>query len=420
MKTKLFLITFVLLSSMIIGCSSQNNPATPSQDVLSGQPLVGVSERFPDGSPASGMGALGIFNLSVNADEISAELTPIRQNSLTDVLEVVDITNFLRMAPCSDCAIIDSIFLDIDNNLVVSIGIKHPFPAGDPLKPISGKNRGDLHVFNVEGTIVSNVTGTSFPGLGKSVAGFTLVNADGYSPYLDTVLDDIYPTEATVHPYILHFDDYTAGNFDASNPMGFESVTDPPPSGNLVMAMGCDYDFQDYVLDVDGSFDFIYAVGCTYAVSSANKAQRFSPEYRSTMNRSSLLRNAEISASRGSSFSNSKANPERTVVRSQTNFFIPLTGGNIPSGSDGGGFILVMTTLSGSTKTIFVFCGRIKSPVVVLSNINASVLRTYLYNRGAGRVTINNPVELAGGVMIYVNTIDVVVSFRYEKGSTIG
>jgi len=62
--------------------------------------------------------------------------------------------------------------------------------------------------------------------------------------------------------------------------MGFDSVTDPPPSGNLVMAMGCDYDYQDYAFNIDGTFDFIYAVGCTYAVSSSKQSERFSPEYR--------------------------------------------------------------------------------------------------------------------------------------------
>ncbi len=279
-KSSLFCTVIFML--LLFGCSSGNAPVTPDNEAMDSNYSmpVGVSTLFPDGSPASGMGALGVFNLSVNADEISAELTPIRQNSLTDVLEVVDITNFLQMAPCSDCAKIGSISIDIDGNLVVSIGIKHPFEAGDSLKPISGKNRGDLHVFNIEGTIVSNLTGTSFPGLGSTTAGFALVNADGLTPYLDTILDDIYPTDATVHPYILHFDDYTAGNFDASNPMGFDSVTDPPPSGNLVMAMGCDYDYQDYVFSIDGTFDFIYAVGCTYAVSSASKTERFSPEYR--------------------------------------------------------------------------------------------------------------------------------------------
>lgn len=274
----LLIVLLVLLTS----CSSspKTNIITPSGEYNTDQPQVGVSDRFPDGSPASGIGSLGIFSLSLNADEITAELTSLRESSLVDVLEVVDITNFLRIAPCFDCAKIESVEIDIDGNLVVSIGIKHPFPAGDILKPVSGRNRGDLHVFNVEGTIVSNLAGTSFPGLGQTIANYNLVNADGLTPYLDSVLEDIYLTDASVHPYILHFDDYTAGNFDVSNPMGFASVTDPPPSGNLVMAMGCDYDYQDYVFNIDGSFDYIYAVGCTYAVSSANKAQRFTPEYR--------------------------------------------------------------------------------------------------------------------------------------------
>ena len=240
---------------------------------------VSVTDGFPDGSPAGGMGMLGVFNLSIDPANVSADLIPVRQTALTDVLEVVDITNFLQMAPCTDCAKIKSVALDSDNNIVVSIGIKHPFGVGNPLKPITGRNRADLHVFNVEGTIVSNLDCTTFDS-GAKAANFTLVNANGYSGYLDKSLDEIFPTEATIHPYVLHFDDYSKGNFDPANPMGFESVTDPPPSGNLVMAMGSDYDYKDYVLDIHESLDFIFAVGCTYAVSAASSTQRFSPEYR--------------------------------------------------------------------------------------------------------------------------------------------
>jgi len=168
MNTKLIFITLVLLSSIIIGCSGDNGlitPSGPDTDISAASNLpVGVIDRFSDNSPLTGYGAMGLFNLHLNSVNKSVELIPLRQSSLTDVLEVVDITNFLQMAPCFDCVKIESISLDADGNLVVSIGIKHPFPAGDLLKPISGKNRGDLHVFNVEGTIVSNTTGASFPG----------------------------------------------------------------------------------------------------------------------------------------------------------------------------------------------------------------------------------------------------------------
>jgi len=278
-----FIFVFILFA-LASGCSNGHSPLTPSDQnakmLTINAPIIGVSEFLPGGSPYGGMGVMGLFQLSLDPITQKTELISLHSGALADVLEVVDITNFLQMTPCTDCVKIKSVSLDTDGNLVVSIGIKHPFDAGNPLEPVSGRNRADLHVFNVEGIIVSNAPATSFPLLGEDVADFSLLNADGYTDYLDSSLDKIFPTGATIHPYILHFDDYSAGNFSPSNPMGFKSVTDPPPSGNLVMAMGCDYNYQDYVFALDGKVDFIYAVGCTYAVSAASRNDRFNPEYR--------------------------------------------------------------------------------------------------------------------------------------------
>ncbi len=285
MRCLLFITIALLL--LVYGCSSNSNnsiqnPVTPAFSEWESLP-VGVCDRFSDGSPAAGFGVMGIYNLTLVPDMVSAELTSLRSMASADTLEVVDITNFLSMAPCSDCAKIKSVSLDADGNLVVSIGIKHPFEAGDPLKPISGRNRGDLHVFNVEGIVAAqDIETVSFAELQKSTASFKLLNASGYTPYLDDVLDaEVFETDADIHPYILHFDDYSAGNFLPENPMGFESVTDPPPSGNLVMAMGCDYDYKDYVFGLSsGDINFTYAIGCTYAISTEIMSQRFNPEYR--------------------------------------------------------------------------------------------------------------------------------------------
>lgn len=276
----------IIFTVAILGCSNSLNPITQpdSPGKISGYNSlpVAVSDMTPDGKVSGGMGVLGLFEMHINPSDLTGELTSLRKSSLEDVLEVVDVTNFMKLAPCADCAKIFSVSLDADNHIVVNIGIKHPFAAGDPLKPVSGRNRGDLHVFNVEGVVISNAAGTSFSGLGQASAGFSLLNADGCSGYLDDAIDEIFPTDASIHPYIMHFDDYSQGNFDASNPMGFESVTTPPPTGNLVMAMGSDYDRKDYILDIpdDESVDFIFAVECTYAVSAATKIQRFTPEYR--------------------------------------------------------------------------------------------------------------------------------------------
>ncbi len=283
MRSLLSLI--MLLTLIVTGCSSvKSNPIQSDNGnvIINCNLPVGISSRFPDGSPSEGFGVMGLFTLDINPVESTAELNPVRKTTLTDTLEVIDITNFLSVSPCTDCAKIHSVSLDAEGNLVVSIGIKHPFDIGNPSAPISGKNRADLHVFNVEGILaVQDDNTTFFPALEKTTAETRLLNASGYTPYLDVVLDEFFKTAADIHPYILYFSDYSSGNFDASNPMGFESVTSPPPSGNLVMAMGCDYGYRDYVIDLpDTPMAFIYAIGCTYAVSCTHYLQRFEPEYR--------------------------------------------------------------------------------------------------------------------------------------------
>jgi outer membrane protein assembly factor BamB len=314
MAKSIALLLFAVFMFLFLGCSNGNNPVTdPGNQTF--KPInvlpAGVSDWNPDGSPRAGMGMLGLFTLHVDPNQAIAEIHPLRKSSLTDVLEEVDITNFLMLAPCSDCAKIKSIELDPDGNPVITIGIRHPFYVGDPLKPISGRNRGDLHVFNIEGIVISNDVAESFGNLDQSIANLKLLNASGYTGYLDRVIDDFYQTGATIHPYILHFNDYSTGNFNPDSPTGFESVTEPGPSGNLVMKMGCDYDYKQYVFNIDEPFDFIYAVGCTYAVSAATKNQRFNPEYRIPQH-------------------NKKAASEVSVVITSNN----LVGGDIDSKAD--------------------------------------------------------------------------------------
>jgi len=112
------------------------------------------------------------------------------------------------------------------------------------------------------------------------VASGGLLNASGYTGYLDDALDEILPTDATLHPYILHYRDYSAGNYDPSNTNGFADCVNP--SGYLVMPMGGDEDIREYEFDFTNaeSVDFILAIGCTYGISADNKNMRLSPIYR--------------------------------------------------------------------------------------------------------------------------------------------
>jgi len=272
LKTRTTLITSILM--IIFGCSATSR--SPAEILL-----PPANDSF--NSPQSEFRILGAFTLKLNRNNLAAELLPLRKAAITDTLEVVDITGYLITEPCLDCARISKIGLDTDENIVATIGIKHPMDAGNPLQAISWKNRADLHVFNVEGIILSNDGDPIlFPHLSLNAPPPLLANPSGYSSYLDAPLDeDTYYTNADIHPYILHFADYSSGNFNPSCSAGFQSVTNPPPSGNLVMPMGSDYDFRDYVFDIpDKEISFLFVVGCTYGISCLSFQQRFYPEYR--------------------------------------------------------------------------------------------------------------------------------------------
>jgi len=107
-----------------------------------------------------------------------------------------------------------------------------------------------------------------------------MVNADGYTTYLDSLIDYIYPTQSSAHPYKLFFNDYSFGNFSASNPNGFTDLLNP--TGNLVMKMGSIYSVNDYefLIPTGKKLSFGFAVGCTYGVSANNYLERLNPVYR--------------------------------------------------------------------------------------------------------------------------------------------
>lgn len=264
--------------------SSPVDVTSPNPKTLDGTTVpVLVSDWDENGNPSGGIGLLGAYHVSVDIDSLTGEMTSLRNTASQDVVEIVDITNFLMASPCTSCVELKSIMLNNSGNLVLRIGIKHPFAFPNPAKPISGRNRADLHVFNVEGTVYMQTLTTekvTFPGIGETAGSCVLVNADGYSDYLDTAMNSIIQTEATVHPYILHFDDFSEGNFNVDNPYGFLDIVNP--SGYLVMMQGSSMDFKNYEFDIEelsNPFAFTFVVGCTYGLSAESKSKRMDPVY---------------------------------------------------------------------------------------------------------------------------------------------
>jgi hypothetical protein len=280
MRTRFPLFILLLITAIWTGCGSSSNPLTPADnppDYISQPDLV--SSALPDGSRS---GMLGLFMGHLDRNSLTGELVPIRESMSKDVFEIIDITNFLTLEPCLDCARIKSVYLTDDNKLAVDIGIRHPFRAGDQSLPPSGKNRLDLHLFNVEGIFITESgENISFPAFSTKLDKKHLLNPDGFTGYLDSALDSIYPTQASAHPYIQFFVDYSEGNYDpAVSPNGFTDVVNP--SGYHVMPMGSAEDVRTYILNLkeDESLEFMFAIEATYGVSADNHIQRLNPTYR--------------------------------------------------------------------------------------------------------------------------------------------
>lgn len=286
MKTCDMLKIITLLCALIIiaGCSSSGvNPVNPPQTPINSGELDNGIIVAGAGDSISGEGILGLYDFHIDLDNLDASLVPFRTSSAgtTDSAET-DCTSFLLGVPCADCVQITGISLDAENRPVVKIGVKHPFPPGDLSGPPSSSNRLDLHVFNVRGFVISDgFEGVeTFSASGKAIPGFDLYNRDGLSGEFDGYWDNLLMTEANLHPYILHFDNYDIGNFDVANENGFADLKNP--EGNLVMKMGSDLDVQDYVFDLHGtgSFNFLYALTASYGVSAVGKAEKLTPTYR--------------------------------------------------------------------------------------------------------------------------------------------
>jgi len=300
---RLFLSGFlILLVTLSFACSSGGDITSPTPhgespvaDTFDSIP-VAVTDWDTNGNPTGGTGILGLYWGHIDSATLTAELTPLRSNKLADVLEVVDITGFLAVSPCAKCVKLISVEYNEFDEVVLHVGIKHPFPMGNPANPPTAANRADLIVYNVEGIIVADGLGT-FNAMGQTVPVTSLKNADGYTGYLDSSLDAVNQTDSTVHPYVLHFNDYSAGNY---NPTLYPITGFPPPptipSGNLAMGQGTDFDSRDYIFDlVSGqSLDFIYAVGCSYGITATTKNQRFTPEARVPQHNKKAASNVKV------------------------------------------------------------------------------------------------------------------------------
>ena len=259
----IFLIGWMFI---FVGCSGGGNPTTPDgQSKVSSNtpgsidnlPIIGLTAN-DDGS-FNALGLMGAYELRLNPVSTSAELVSKRFPSSLGQSWIVNGKTFFSISPCTTCLKIKSVALKTDNSLTLTFGISHPFQPGDPLKPITGRNRLDLDIFDVALVVRPlETTPATYPLLGTSAYSGILLNNAGYTVELKNVIDD-----PAAMPYALVIDDSTGSTSTFNEfPMGMTST----------FTVDFDLSTTAYL-----NFDLYLTMG--YGASTKNKSQRFTPTY---------------------------------------------------------------------------------------------------------------------------------------------
>lgn len=278
MKPYLFLITiaFVLFLSSCSASDPLQTDMAQSQIDIPGSEFINTSAQ---------KALLGLYEVQIDESLTSVSMTPVvtRGASLGEQY-LGDITSFLTSVFCTDCARIDGVTLTDEGYIDVQISIRHPFDLPIP-GPTSGKNRIDLHLFDVWGLIYTD-DGVHYPSAGIRINPGFLVNADGYSGTYDEMIDDIIPTQNDHHPFKVLFEDTSEGNFDPNSKLaGFTDVINP--SGHNVFMQGSDFRSTNYLFNVDvgNSTQFLLVLTASYGMSARwnipleERGNRLTPGY---------------------------------------------------------------------------------------------------------------------------------------------
>jgi hypothetical protein len=202
LNIRLFILVFILCA---FGCSSQN-PTTPQDNI-------------PSGSIDGSIDILGAYELSINPNNLTADLIEKRSLSIGESF-VISINSYFTMSPCKDCFTISGIGY-ADGNIIVNFKIKHPFVKGDTGKPATGKNRLDLDLFDVAVVVVpQSQTPANFSLMSLDVYNGFVANPDGFTTDLANLI-----TNPAAMPYKLVVDD-TLASPPASTYNKFEQGTE--------------------------------------------------------------------------------------------------------------------------------------------------------------------------------------------------
>ncbi len=164
----------LLLLLVAVGCSGGGSPASPDID----SSRLSDSESSPGQSGGDSRVSWGLWNITVDAEALTAEVVPLRGGQIH-----YNVLHMLETWACKDCVTVDWLYWSPDQKLMLDISIRHPYEP----------DRLDLTGRDVRGVAIFEGT-TSFPAhkiktpdgtLKPILASRRLLNADGYTSHFN-------------------------------------------------------------------------------------------------------------------------------------------------------------------------------------------------------------------------------------------
>jgi hypothetical protein len=285
MRNLYLVYLLIAFTAVLVSCSNPANPLMPGSDDSTNQvitqPLVAKGSEIS--AISADRGVFGAWKVRVDKSTLSAEIIPARSAQAIGNIFDSDLSQFLTVSPCSNCLVIPRIMIDGYGDLLMEVGMKHPFG--------NLAARPDLHGFDVRAIFISSYYySVDYPDikvmkpdatledahLNRAYDGF--LNADGYTSDYDWLPTDTRyfingnDLAGNLNPFLRFFEDYTTNPFDPQS-----------PSGHNVMPVGSGYNskiavFSRLVFDIDIPFEFYVVADVAYG-QSAVFSNRTSPQY---------------------------------------------------------------------------------------------------------------------------------------------
>ncbi|HYE76455.1 MAG TPA: hypothetical protein VEI97_00585, partial [bacterium] len=188
MRGSLSLTGVLAALALATGCGGADHAPTAAPDPATPALTTSTTDQ---GTP------LFQATLLLDPATMQAELQPARDAALDFP---VDITGYLRVAPCADCFTLAGIGQGPGNTVDLRFGIRHPFQP---------TQRPDLDVFDVR--LIAGIPGSTFfdrlpspkAGGAAQVSPFAVLNADGYTAHFNSLLVPAF--NGNLNPYVDFF-----------------------------------------------------------------------------------------------------------------------------------------------------------------------------------------------------------------------